>query len=104
MQDFIMNKAFRRKNLKHQFNQNPYLHVNKVKKIIIIRKQDIVFCVAFFLKVDWFMQRGQIPMFAGEINYAPYFYLQIRNHVGSINEFSSKKRLSLIDRVFVSAS
>jgi hypothetical protein len=45
------------------------------------------------------MQRGQIPMFAREIIYTPYFYLQKRNHVGSINEFSSKKRLSLIDRV-----
>jgi hypothetical protein len=50
------------------------------------------------------MQRGQTPMFAArEIIYTPYFYLQKRNHVGSINEFSSKKRLSLIDRVFVSA-
>jgi hypothetical protein len=49
------------------------------------------------------MQRGQTPMFAREIIYIPYFYLQKRNHVGSINEFSSKKRLSLIDRVFVSA-
>ena len=34
-----------------------------------------------------------------EIIYAPYFYLQNRNHVGSINEFWSKKRLSLIDRM-----
>jgi hypothetical protein len=52
---------------------------------------------------DWFMQRGQTPMFAREIIYTPYFYLQKRNRVGSINELSSKKRLSLIDRVFVSA-
>jgi hypothetical protein len=43
------------------------------------------------------MQRGQIPMFAREIIYTPYFYL--RNHVGSINEFSSKTRLTLIDRM-----
>jgi hypothetical protein len=34
------------------------------------------------------MQRGQTPMFAREIIYTPYFYLQKRNHVGSINEFS----------------
>ena len=44
------------------------------------------------------MQRGQTPMFAREIIYTPYFYLQKRNHVGSINEFSSKTRLCLIDR------
>ena len=44
------------------------------------------------------MQRAQTPMFAREIIYTPYFYLQKRNHVGSINEFSSKTRLSLIDR------
>ena len=37
-------------------------------------------------------------MFAREIIYTPYFYLQKRNHVGSINEFSSNTRLSLIDR------
>ena len=37
-------------------------------------------------------------MFAREIIYTPYFYLQKRNHVGSVNEFSSKTRLSLIDR------
>jgi hypothetical protein len=35
-------------------------------------------------------------MFAREIIYTPYFYLQKRNHVGSINEFSWKTRLSLI--------
>ena len=58
-----------------------------------------VFCVAFFLNGDWFMQRGQTPMFAREIIYTPYFYLQKRNHVGSINEFLSKTRLSLIDRM-----
>jgi hypothetical protein len=58
-----------------------------------------VFCVAFFLNGDWFMQRGQTPMFAREIIYTPYFYLQKRNPVGSINEFSSKTRLSLIDRM-----
>jgi hypothetical protein len=45
------------------------------------------------------MQRGQTPMFAREIIYTPYFYLQKRNHVGSIIEFSSKTRLSLIDRM-----
>jgi hypothetical protein len=28
------------------------------------------------------MQRGQTPMFAREIIYTPYFYLQKRNHVG----------------------
>jgi hypothetical protein len=44
------------------------------------------------------MHRGQIPMFARETIYTPYFYLQKRNHVGSINEFASKTRLSLIDR------
>ena len=38
-------------------------------------------------------------MFAREIIYIPYFYLQKRNQVGSINEFSSKTRLSLIDRM-----
>ena len=57
-----------------------------------------VFCVAFFLNGNWFMQRGQTPMFAREIIYTPYFYLQKRNRVGSIDEFSSKTRLSLIDR------
>jgi hypothetical protein len=31
--------------------------------------------------MDWFMQRGQTPMFAREIIYTPYFYLQKRNHV-----------------------
>jgi hypothetical protein len=56
-------------------------------------------CVTFFLNGDWFMQREQTPMFAREIIYSPYFYLQKRNHVGSINEFSSKTRLSLIDRM-----
>jgi hypothetical protein len=45
------------------------------------------------------MQRGQTPMFAREIIYTPYFYLQKRNHVGSIIEFSSKTPLSLIDRM-----
>ena len=30
-------------------------------------------------------------MFAREIIYTPYFYIQKRNHVGSINEFSSNK-------------
>ena len=45
------------------------------------------------------MQRGQTPMFARKIIYTPYFYLQKRNHVGSINEVSSKTRLSLIDRM-----
>jgi hypothetical protein len=59
----------------------------------------IVFCVACFLNGDWFMQRGQTPMFARETIYTPYFYLQKRNHVGSINEFSSKTRPSLIDRM-----
>jgi len=59
----------------------------------------IVFCVAYFLNGDWFMQRGQTPMCAREIIYTPYFYLQKRNHVCSINEFSSKTRLSLIDRM-----
>ena len=59
----------------------------------------IVFCVAFFLNGDWFMQRGQTPMFACEIIYTPYFYIQKRNHVGSMNEFSSKTRLSLMDRM-----
>jgi hypothetical protein len=39
------------------------------------------------------------PMFAREIIYTPYFYLQKRNQVGSINEFSSKTRVSLIDRM-----
>jgi hypothetical protein len=41
------------------------------------------FCVAFFLNGDWFMQRGQTPMFAREIIYTgtPFFYLQKRNHV-----------------------
>jgi hypothetical protein len=58
-----------------------------------------VFCVAFFLNGDWFMQRGQTPMFAHEIIYTPYFYLQKRNHVCAINEFSSKTLLSLIDRM-----
>jgi hypothetical protein len=38
------------------------------------------------------MQRGQTPMFAREIIYTPYFYLQKRNHVGSSNGFSSKTR------------
>jgi hypothetical protein len=55
----------------------------------------------FFLNGDWFMQRGQTPMFASEIIYTPYFYLQKRTHVGSINEFSSKTRLSLIDRMTI---
>jgi hypothetical protein len=45
------------------------------------------------------MQRGQTPMLALENIYTPYFYLQKRNHVGFINEFSSKPRLSLIDRM-----
>jgi hypothetical protein len=36
------------------------------------------------------MQRGQTPMFACEIIYTPYFYLQKRNHVGSINEIFIK--------------
>jgi hypothetical protein len=44
------------------------------------------------------MQRGQTPMFAREVIYTPYFYLQKRNHVGSINAFSSNTRLSLNDR------
>jgi hypothetical protein len=38
-------------------------------------------------------------MFTRKIIYTPYFYLQKRNHVGSINEFSSKTRFSLIDRM-----
>jgi hypothetical protein len=59
----------------------------------------LFFWVAFFLNGDWFMQRGQTPMFAREIIYTPYFYLQKRKHVGFINEFSSKTRLSLIDRM-----
>jgi hypothetical protein len=42
------------------------------------------------------MQLGQTPMFAREIIYTPYFYLQKRNHVGSINEFSSKKRYTFL--------
>jgi hypothetical protein len=33
------------------------------------------------------------------IIYTPYFYLQKRNQVGSISEFSSKTRLSPIDRM-----
>ena len=41
------------------------------------------------------MQRGHTPMFAREIIYTPYFYLQKRNHVGS----TLKTRLSLIDRM-----
>jgi hypothetical protein len=45
------------------------------------------------------MQRVQTPMFAREIIYTPYFYLQKRNHVSFINEFSSKTRLSLIGRM-----
>ena len=45
------------------------------------------------------MQRGQTPMFTREIMYTPYFYLQKRNHVGTINELSSKTRLSPIDRM-----
>ena len=36
------------------------------------------------------MQRGQTPMFARDIMYTPYFYLQKRNHVGSINEIFIK--------------
>jgi hypothetical protein len=35
-------------------------------------------------------------MFAREIIYTPYFYLQKRNHVGSINEIFIK---DLIDRM-----
>ena len=58
-----------------------------------------VFCVAFFVNVDWFMQRGQTAMFARKIIYTPYFYLQKRKHMGFINEFSWKTRLSLIDRM-----
>jgi hypothetical protein len=42
------------------------------------------------------MQRGQTPMFSREIIYTPYFYLQKRNHVGSINEMFIK---DLIDRM-----
>jgi hypothetical protein len=45
------------------------------------------------------MQKGQTPMFAREFIHTPYFYLQKRNYVGSINEISSKTRLSLIDRM-----
>ena len=45
------------------------------------------------------MQRGQTAMFAREIIYTPYFYLQKRNHVGFINEWSSNTRLFLIDRM-----
>jgi hypothetical protein len=45
------------------------------------------------------MKRGKTPMFARKIIDTPYFYLQKRPHVGSINEFSSKTRLSLIDRM-----
>jgi hypothetical protein len=56
------------------------------------RTNVIVFCVAFFLNGDWFMQRGQTPMFAREIIYTPYFYLQKRNHVGSIDEFRKNQR------------
>ena len=61
--------------------------------------KELVFCAALFLNGDWLMQRGQTPMFACEIIYTPYFYLQKRNHVSSINEFSSKTHLSLIDRM-----
>jgi hypothetical protein len=32
------------------------------------------------------MQRGQTPMFAREIIYTPFFCLQKRSQVGSINE------------------
>ena len=32
------------------------------------------------------MQRGQTPMFAHKIIYTLYFYLQKRNHVGSIKD------------------
>jgi hypothetical protein len=66
---------------------------------VLCRSKAFVFCVAFFLNGDWFKQRGQTPMFARKIIYAPYFYLQKRNHVRSFNEFSSKTRLSLIDRM-----
>ena len=45
------------------------------------------------------MQRGQTPVFAREIIYTPYFYLQKRNDVDSINELSSKTGLSPIDRM-----
>jgi hypothetical protein len=45
------------------------------------------------------MQKGQTPMFAREFIHTLYFYLQKRNYVGSINEISSKTRLSLIDRM-----
>ena len=62
-------------------------------------KKSFVFCVVCFLNGHWFKQRGQTLMFAREIIYTPYFYLQKRNHMGSINEFSSKTRLSLIDRM-----
>ena len=72
------------------------INVNVSQSLVSMK---IVFCVAFVLNGDWFMQRGQTPMFAREIIYTPYFYLQKRNHVGSINEFSSKTRLSLIDRM-----
>ena len=76
-----------------------YYHYCYAMLIILFSSIFIVFCVAFFLNGDWFMQRGQTPMFAREIIYTPYFFLQKRNHVGSINEFSSKTRLSLIDRM-----
>ena len=59
----------------------------------------IVFCVAFFSK-QWLVYAARTnTMFAREIIYSPYFYLQKRNHVGSINEFSSNTYLSLIDRM-----
>ena len=49
--------------------------MNIVRAICSSMQTQIVFCVACFLNGDWFMQRGQTPMFAREIIYTPYFYL-----------------------------
>jgi hypothetical protein len=37
------------------------------------------------------MQREQTPMFAREIIYTPYFYLQKGNHVGSSDWFMQRE-------------
>ena len=73
--------------------------ISSITKYINMCSIVFVFCLVCFLNGDWFMQREQTPMFAREIIYTSYFYLQKRKHVGSINEFSSKTRLSLIDRM-----
>ena len=57
--------------------------IDSAEKLLFVVKV-FVFCVAFFLTGDWFMQRGQTPMFAHEIIYSPYFYLQKRSHVGYV--------------------